>query len=317
MLGVFLDRGTLAPADLELGALEDSLPEWRTYDATAPEEVAERVADASVVVLNKVRLGAPHMERARDLRLVCIAATGTDNVDLEAARARGITVCNVAGYGTAAVSQHTLALMLALATRLVDYHCAVQAGRWTRSTHFCFLDYPIAELAGRTLGIVGHGAIGRAVARGAEALGMRVRVAARPGGAAGPDRVPFEDLVAQADVLSLHCPLTPETRGLVGGEALARMKCEAMLVNTARGGIVDEAALADALRRGDIAGAGVDVLSVEPPREDSPLLAGDIPNLVVTPHVAWGTREARQRVVDELVGLVRAYLEGRPYNVVT
>ncbi len=316
VLGVFLDFETMAAADLDLDAFQSALPEWRIYEATEPREVRERIQGAGVVVVNKVVLDAACLRAAPALRLVCIAATGTNNVDLAAARAAGITVCNVRGYSTASVSQHAFALILALATRLLDYDAAVRAGRWQRSRQFCFLDYPITELAGRTLGVVGYGELGRAVARLGEAFGMRIVIAQRPGGAPQPGRVPLEDLLPQVDVLSLHCPLTEHTRGLIDREALARMQPHAILINTARGGIVDEPALAAALREGRIGGAGVDVLSTEPPREGNPLLAGDIPNLIVTPHSAWGSHAARQRVIDEVVRLIEAFLAGRPDNVV-
>ncbi|NIV75669.1 MAG: 2-hydroxyacid dehydrogenase [Gammaproteobacteria bacterium] len=316
MLGVFLDFETMAAADLDLGAFESALPEWRLHEATAADEVRARIQGATVVVVNKVVLDAACLQNAPDLRLVCIAATGTNNVDLAAARAAGVTVCNVRGYSTASVSQHTFALILALATRLIDYDAAVRAGRWQRSRQFCFLDYPITELAGRTLGIVGYGELGRAVARLGEAFGMRILLAERPGGPAQPGRLPLEELLPQVDVLSLHCPLTEHTRGLIGREALARMPSHAVLINTARGGIVDESALAAALREGRIGGAGVDVLSTEPPREGNPLLEEDIPNLIVTPHSAWGSHAARQRVIDEVVRLIERFLAGRPDNIV-
>lgn len=316
MRGVFLDLETMAPADLDLEALASALPEWRMYEATAPAQVRERIQGATVVVVNKVVLDADALGSARELRLVCVAATGTNNIDLEAAHDAGVTVCNVRGYGTASVSQHALALMLALATRLVDYHAAVRAGRWQHSRQFCFLDYPITELAGRALGIVGYGELGRAVAGLAQALGMDVRIAQRPGGAAQPQRAPLRELLPALDVLTLHCPLTEDTRGLIGSDELDLMKPSAILINTARGGIVDENALARALREGRIGGAGVDVLSVEPPRQGNPLLSADIPNLIVTPHSAWGSRDARQRIVNELVTLIGSFLAGKPYNVV-
>jgi len=314
MPGVFLDRDSLDNGDLDLSVLEAVLPHWRFFAATAPQEVAERIAGAKVVVANKVSLDAEVLAGAGDLEFICVAATGTNNVDLEAARERGIVVSNVRGYATPSVVQHVFALILALSTRLFSYREAVAAGRWQQSTQFCLLDYPIAEIAGRTLGIVGYGELGRGVARVAEAFGMRVLVAARPGIEPSGDRLALDELLGQVDVLSLHCPLTEQTRGLIGAEAMARLPDHALVINTARGGIVDEQALADALRDGRLGGAGIDVLGVEPPAHGNPLLAPDIPNLIVTPHIAWASRESRQRMLHEVAENVRAFAAGTPRN---
>ena len=316
MHAVILDADSLGPG-LDFRALHKRIDAWDWHGRTAPDEVAQRIADATVVVTNKVVLDEAAFAAAPHLRLVCVAATGVNNIDLEAARRAGVTVCNATGYGTPSVVQHTFALILALATRLPDYQAAVRAGAWSRAPFFCLLDYPITELAGRTLGIVGHGTLGEGVAAIGRAFGMTVEVAARPGAAAvPPERVPVQRLIERADVLSLHCPLTEATRGLIGADELARMKATALLVNTARGGIVDEAALAEALRAGRIAGAGVDVLTGEPPTAGNPLLADDIPNLIVTPHSAWGTHAARQRLVEQVGGHIAAFLDGEPRNVV-
>jgi glycerate dehydrogenase len=215
------------------------------------------------------------------------------------------------------VVQHVFALLLALCTRWPDYQQAVREGRWQRASQFCLLDFPIRELAGKTMGIVGYGELGQGVARAAEAFGMRVLVAQRPGTAETPeDRTPLPVLLPQVDVLSLHCPLTPATRGLIGAWELALMRRDAILINTARGGLVDEALLADALRRGALGGAAVDVLSLEPPVTGNPLLAPDIPNLIVTPHCAWGSRESRQRLVEQLAENIDGWLAGAPVRVV-
>ncbi|MCC6301997.1 MAG: 2-hydroxyacid dehydrogenase [Gammaproteobacteria bacterium] len=312
--GVFLDRGSMGGDDVDLSSLTEALPEWRFYEATPADLVLDRIRDADVVVTNKVMLEGSVLERAQRLRLVCVAATGTNNVDLQAAARLGIPVCNVRGYATASVSQHVFALLLALVTRLPEYRDAVQAGRWQKSEQFCLLDYPIVELAGRVMGIIGYGELGRSVARLAEAFGMKVLVAARPGAAAEAGRVPLDDLLRTADIVSLHCPLTPRTRNLIGARELGLMKSDAILINTARGGIVDEGALAEALSRGVIAGAGLDVLSVEPPAAGNPLLARPIPRLLLTPHIAWASREARQRMLDEVGRNIRAFLSGRPRN---
>ncbi|MFZ1642116.1 MAG: 2-hydroxyacid dehydrogenase [Candidatus Contendobacter sp.] len=317
MLGVFLDRDSLDRGDLDFGGLDRILPNLRYYPATTPDQVAARIEQAEVVISNKVVLDAAAFERAPRLRLICVAATGVNNVDLGAAAARGVTVCNCRGYGTPAVIQHVFALLLALCTRWPDYQQAVRDGRWRRASQFCLLDFPIRELASKTLGIVGYGELGQGVARVAEAFGMRVLVAQRPGTMEVlEDRVPLPVLLPQVDILSLHCPLTPETRGLIGAWELALMRRDAILINTARGGLVDEALLAAALRQGALGGAGVDVLSLEPPVAGNPLLAPDIPNLIVTPHCAWGSRESRQRLVEQLAENIAGFLSGAPLRVV-
>lgn len=310
-----LDADSLGPG-LDFGALRAAATDWDWYPNTAPGEVAERLAGIEVAVSNKAPIDADALAAASELRLICVAATGVNNIDLEAAAAHGVTVCNATGYATPAVSQHVFALLLALATRLEHYHAAATDGRWAAHDHFCLLDAPIVELAGRSLGIVGYGELGRGVARIAEALGMEVLVAARPGHAATGGRVAFEELLARADAITLHCPLTEETRGLIGAAELQAMKSSAFLINTARGGIVDEAALAHALRAGTIAGAGVDVLSAEPPRDGNVLLADDIPHLIVTPHSAWGTQAARQRLVEQVAANIEAWRAGTPRNAV-
>ncbi|NKN34268.1 2-hydroxyacid dehydrogenase [Marichromatium bheemlicum] len=312
--GVLLDLATIDRDDLDLSALAEMCEGWRRHAYTEPAEVAARIADAEVVVTNKVVLDRQALSGARSLRLVCVAATGTNNVDLEAARELGIAVANVAGYATPSVVQHVFSLILALTTRLPEYQRAIDAGAWQRHDSFCVMDYPIRELAGRTLGIVGLGDLGGGVARVAEAFGMKVLVAQRPGGALRVGRLMLEALLPRVDVLSLHCPLTESTRGLIGARELGLMRRDALLINTARGGIVDEQALADALRAGTIGGAGVDVLSAEPPRAGNPLLDPSIPNLIVTPHIAWASREARQRMVDEIAANISAFLAGTSRN---
>jgi glycerate dehydrogenase len=315
MRGVFLDVGSLTRADIDLNPLGATAVQWAYYDHTVQEAVKARIADAEIVVTNKVMVDAAALAAAGRLRLICIAATGTNNVDLAAARQRGVTVCNVRGYATASVVEHVFALMLALMRRLPDYQRAVREGRWQRSLHFSFIDFPIGELHGRTLGIVGYGELGHAVAAVAAAFGMRVLIAERAGAAPRAGRVPLAVLLAESDVVSLHAPLTPVTRNLIGARQLKAMKRGALLINTARGGMVDEAALAAALREGRLGGAAVDVLTHEPPA-DNPLLADDIPNLIVTPHIAWASREARQRLLNEVAENVRAFIEGRPRNVI-
>ncbi len=305
--GVFLDLASTDRGDLDLGRLSAACAAWAFHEATRPDQVLERLSAAEVVVTNKVVLGAALLRSLPRLRLICVAATGTNNVDLEAAAALGIAVRNVTGYATASVVQHCFACILSHVTRLPDYRASVAAGDWCRSAHFGLLDHPIEEIAGQTLGIVGFGELGRAVARLAECFGMAVLTAARPGGDDRPGRIPLHELLPRVDVLSLHCPLTPQTRGLIGAPELALMKPRALLLNTARGGIVDEPALAAALRAGQLGAAVLDVLSVEPPPPHHPLLAPDIPNLFLTPHVAWASRAARQRLIDAVAANIQGF----------
>ncbi len=319
MRGVFLDLESVSTGDLLLASLESALPDWNFHPATDARQVASRIEGCDVVVSNKVVLDADTILGAGALRFICVAATGTNNIDLKAARQRNVTVSNVVGYATPAVVQHVFGLLLALSTRLIDYDHWIHEGNWQRSEQFCSLAFPIRELSGKVMGIVGYGELGRAVAHVAQAFGMQVLVAQRPGSdAPAANRVPLEALLPQVDVLSLHCPLTAETRNLIGARELAMMKADAVLINTARGGIVEEAALADALRRGRLGGAGIDVLSREPPRDGNPLLQEPpLPNLIVTPHTAWASCESRQRMIEEVAANVRAFITGRPRNVVT
>ncbi|MBG12661.1 MAG: glycerate dehydrogenase [Alcanivorax sp.] len=317
MKGVILDSQTLKPSELDFSALEKLLPEWTFYEQSGPDDVKNRLRGVTVAITNKVVIDADTLAASPDLKLICISATGTNNVDLEAARRQGVVVCNVSGYATATVAQHTLALMLGLATAWHRYDADARAGRWSESDMFCRMDYPVTELAGKTLGLIGYGDLGRRVAALAEALGMTVRVAAslRPG-ADNSGRVPLKTLLGEADVISLHCPLTDATEKMVNRDFLAAMKPGAFIINTARGGLVDEPALAEALRGGRLGGAALDVLSQEPPPADHPLLAPDIPNLIITPHSAWVSRESRQRLLDGVAGNIRAWRAGRPTNVV-
>lgn len=296
---VFLDQASLDQGDLDMRLLRDAAAQLTLYPATAAEQVAERIGDHAVVITNKVVIDEQVMAACPQLQLILIAATGTNNVDLAAARRRGITVCNCQAYGTPSVAQHTLMLMLVLITRFESYRQAVREGAWQRSSQFCLLDYPIGELSGRTLGILGYGELGREVGRLASAFGMRVLVGNLPG-REQLGRPDLAQLLPQVDVLSLHCPLSELTRGLIGEPELALMRPGSLLINTGRGGLVDEQALVDSLRAGHLGGAGFDVLSVEPPVAGNPLLSVDMPNLVVTPHSAWGSREARQRIVTQL-----------------
>ena len=311
--GVFLDSDSLG-SDVDLSPLAAELDDLVYHPQTAPSEVTARIAGYPVVIVNKVPLGAEAFAAAPALRLVAVTATGVNNVDLDAARAHGVRVVNVVRYGRYSVSQHTFALILALATRLQQYTADVRDGAWNRSSTFCLMHHPIMELAGKTLGIVGYGDLGQGVAHLGRAFGMTVRLAARPGQAPGPvdglQREPLDQLLPEVDVLSLHCVLSDNTRNLIGARELALMQPHALLINTARGGLVDEQALAEALRAGRLGGAGVDVLTEEPPRHGNPLLAPDIPNLIVTPHSAWASLEARQRMVALTAANLQGFREG-------
>ena len=311
---VFLDLASVDRGDLDLASLHRAAASWITHPQTPPELTAARIGDAAVAATNKVVIDRAVIAACPGLRLICVAATGTNNVDLEAARERGIAVCNVTGYATPSVVQHVFALMLALTTRLAEHAAAAQDGRWAASGLFCLLDFPFRELAGKTLGIVGYGELGRGVARVAEAFGMSVLVAQRPGAPPQEGRLPLDELLARSDVVTLHVPLADNTRGLIGERELALMRPDALLIDTARGGIVDEAALIAALRAGRLGGAGVDVLAVEPPRGGSPLLEAAPPNLIVTPHVAWASRESRQRLLDGVARNIEAFCAGRERN---
>lgn len=313
---VFLDLSSLNQNDLDLQPLRGAFSQLKCFDHTAPEQIVPRLQGAQVAIVNKVRLSAEVLVACPDLKLILIAATGLNNVDLQAAADAGIAVCNCQGYGTATVAQHTLMLLLALATRLNDYQKAVAEGRWQQSAQFCLLNFPIVELKGKTLGVLGHGEIGSAVGRLAEALGMRVIAANLPGRDSKAGRLGLAEVLQQADAITLHCPLNENTRNMIGAAELAQMKPGAFIVNTARGGLIDEQALADALRSGHLGGAATDVLTQEPPVEGNVLLAEDIPRLIVTPHSAWGSREARQRIVGQLAQNAEAFRGGKPVRCV-
>lgn len=301
MKAVFLDADTLGN-DVDLSPIEAVTGEMVKHPRTSPEQVQERIRGFDTVLVNKVVLSREHFEACPELKTVAVVATGLNNIDKDAAKDHSVTVMNVTNYGRSTVAQHTMALILALATRLVDYDRDVRAGRWGQSSMFCLMDHPIMELEGRTLGVVGYGDLGQGVVERAKAFGMNIVLGARPGQATGEvdgyPRIPLDELLPKVDVLSLHCLLTDDTRNMIGARELKMMKKEALLINTSRGGLVDEQALADALRAGTIGGAGFDVLTEEPPRNGNALLADDIPNLIVTPHSAWASREARQRIVD-------------------
>jgi glycerate dehydrogenase len=310
---VFLDRDSLI-ATIRPPAFAHA---WEDYPATAQHEVVERLRGASVAVTNKVPLRAAEIAQLPELKLVAVAATGTDNVDLAACRERGIAVCNIRDYSVVSVPEHCFALMLAVRRNLLAYSADVAAGRWQQSTRFCLLDHPIGDLAGSRLGIVGYGALGQQVARIGRAFGMQIAASARsPLADTDVIQLPLPELLATSDVISLHLPLTEQTRHMIGAAELRSMKQNAILINTARGGLVDEAALAEALTDGVIAGAGFDVLSKEPPLPDNPLLQLKLPNFVLTPHVAWASGGAMQTLADMLVENIDAWAAGTPKNLV-
>ncbi|MGB5102141.1 MAG: D-2-hydroxyacid dehydrogenase [Steroidobacteraceae bacterium] len=311
MPSLFLDYATVSfNADLDPSPLRRVLPDLELRDHTPQDEIAARIAGAEVVLLNKLRITREIMQATPSLKLIALSATGTNNVDLVAAREHDIAVCNLRDYCTASVVQHVYGMLLLLTHKLREYDALVRSGAWQRGEQFCLLDYPIRELMGRRLGIVGYGALGKGVANAARAFGLQVLVANRPGGAREAGRLDLDELLPQVDVLSLHCPLTPDTHGLIGAAQLARLKRDAVLINTARGGLVDSQALADALRAGRLGGAAIDVLPQEPPVDGNPLLAPDIPNLIVTPHIAWAAREARQRCLEEMAANVEDFRRG-------
>ncbi|QGZ42493.1 glycerate dehydrogenase [Pseudoduganella flava] len=310
---VFLDRDSLI-ADVRAPAFAHT---WTEYPATGAAEAAARLAGATIAITNKVPLRVDTLAQLPDLKMIAVAATGTDIIDLPAARERGIVVANIRDYAYAAVPEHTFALILALRRNLLAYRADVEAGMWQEAPRFCLFDHPIRDLHGSRLGLFGYGALGHAVARIGRAFGMEVAVHTRtPVAEEGIVNVSFDELLATSDVLSLHAPLTDATRNLIGAAELARMKRTALLINTARGGLVDEHALAEALVSGTIAGAGFDVLTAEPPPADHVLLNLRLPNFILTPHNAWASREAMQGLADQLIGNIEAFARGEPVNVV-
>jgi glycerate dehydrogenase len=314
---VFLDHTSLDLGDLDLSPWRETFSDLVLHASTTPDQVAERLKDAEVAISNKIVIDAATFAACPSLKLVLITATGVNNIDLDAARKHGVVVSNCQGYGTPSVAQHTLMLLLAMATRLPDYQQAIHQGQWQKSKQFCLLDFPIVELEGKTLGLLGHGELGGAVAKLAEAFGMRVLSGQIPGRPARPDRVPLNELLPQVDALTLHCPLNDHTRDMIGAHELSLLKPKAFVINTARGGLINEQALADALRNGHLAGAATDVLTVEPPVNGNPLLSGDIPRLIITPHSAWGSQEARQRIVGQINENALAFQAGQPIRVVS
>jgi glycerate dehydrogenase len=316
MNAAFLDFATVGAAELDTAPLLEVLPDLTFHEATLHSETVERIANAEYVLLNKVRLGSREIAAAPKLRFIGLTATGIDNIDLAAARTRGIAVCNVRAYCTQSVVEHVFGVLLNLTHSLGRFQTAVQDGAWQQSGEFCLLDFPLRELSAMTIGIVGYGELGSAVADTARHFGMSVVVARRPGGTEDkePGRIDLDELLRTADVVSLHCPLNEATRNLIGERELALMKPDAILINTARGGLVDPDALVTALRNGGIGAAAIDVLPQEPPVDGNPLLDCGLGNLIVTPHIAWATREARQNALNQLAEAIAAFQQGERLN---
>ena len=311
---VFLDRNTFSPK-IRFPAERLDGCGWREYPTTSPTQIVERIENANIVLTNKVKLPGEVLQKAPQLKLIAATATGLDNIDVDYAGKNGVAVCNVRGYAQNSVAEHVFAMLLMLRRNLARYRKTVRRGTWTRSEVFCLQKYPIFDLAGSTLGIIGGGTLGKSVARLGSAFNMHVLMAEyREAPVVRPERTPFDRVLQESDVISLHVPLTEQTRGIIGERELAQMKPSAILINTARGGLVDELALADALRARRLGGAAFDVLTQEPPPADHPLLATDIPNLLVTPHIAWASLQAQQKLADEVVTNIDAFLRGKSRN---
>lgn len=313
---MFLDRETL-PDSIRLRAPVFE-HRWQSHPSSEPSDVPDRIADADIVITNKVRIDSAVIAGAPCLKLIAVAATGTDVIDVAAARQRGIIVSNIRNYAAHTVPEHSFALILALRRSILAYHRSVGAGRWQQAGQFCYFDYPIHDLAGATLGIIGDGVLGRAVADLARAFGMKVLFSDYKGTTGmGPLYTPFVEVLRTADIITLHSPLLPSTRNMIAAPEFAEMHRKPLLINTARGGLVDEAALADALERGLISGAAFDVVTQEPPPSDHPFMRLiNRPDFILTPHVAWASQEAIQGLADQLIDNIEAFVAGSPRNSV-
>lgn len=314
MLGVFLDTATFGK-EYSFEQLKTLPIQWRFYENTAPSETIERLQDVSIAVTNKVVIDRSVIRALPRLKMICVVATGVNCIDIEAAREAGIAVCNVKEYSTATVSQMTVLMILSLSSSFIQYVEDVKKGRWQSENLFCFLDYPIAEVKGKKLGILGYGNLGKEVARIMSAFGMKILIVESPRTPI-PGALALMEVLKQCDFFTIHTPLTKETRLLIGKEQLALMKNTAFLINVSRGEIVDEEALARALKNKTIAGAALDVLSKEPPPPNHPLLDPSIPNLILTPHIAWASSEARKTILEVTRDNIRAFLDGSPQNLI-
>lgn len=314
MRAVFLDFGSLTRGDMDCTTLERAVSPWQYYHDSSEQEVLERIRTAEVIVSNKVFIDRAAIVAATQLKLICVAATGYNNVDLAAASECNLPVCNVRGYATPSVVQHVFMLMLNLARHFVDYQELMKRGGWQASRFFCPLDFDIQELSGKTLGIIGFGELGKAVANVARAFGMQVLIAEHKGKLPRSGRIAFDDVLRQADFVTLHCPLSRETQHLVSRMEFELMKSSAYLINTARGGLVNETDLLQSLSQGQIAGAAIDVIQEEPPGKDNLILRQQPGNLIVTPHIAWASRESRQRLLDQLADNIENFFQHKPFN---
>jgi glycerate dehydrogenase len=323
MRALFLDKASLYPQDLDFSALQE-VASWQWFDNANPGDIQHSLEDAEILVTNKVLISSEVVDLCQQLKLICVAATGVNNVDLAAAKNRGITVCNVRAYATSSVVQHVFSLMLALNRKLFSYKRSAVNGDWSRSDFFCYFGQPISELAGKKIGIIGYGELGRAVAKVASGFGMDVLIArshnaghnTEDAADVQQERVDLKTLLAACDVVSLHCPLTSDNYHMIGEKELALMKTDALLINTARGGLIDEPALLQALQNREIAAAALDVLEEEPPSVSNALINYREDNLIITPHIAWASRESRQRMVNEIAKNIVAYQQGDLRNVV-
>jgi glycerate dehydrogenase len=310
---VFLDRSTLK-ANIRRPRFEH---EWTEHTQTSPAEVVERLKDATIAITNKVALRESELSQLPDLKCIAVAATGVDIIDLDYCRRRNLPVSNVRNYAVHSVPEHVLMLALSLHRNLLSFREDVERGAWAEASGFCLLTHTVRDLHGSTLGIIGYGALGQAVGKLAEAFGMRVLISEhKHARQIRAGRTSFEEVLRASDIITLHCPLNAETRGMIGGAEFRMMRREALLINTARGGLVDENALVEALRSGLIAGAGFDVLTKEPPRDGNPLLDLNLPNFILTPHVAWASDEAMQTLADQLIANIEAFVSGEPQNLV-
>ncbi|MGE5027412.1 MAG: D-2-hydroxyacid dehydrogenase [Betaproteobacteria bacterium] len=311
---VFLDRATL-----EANIRRPAFPhQWEGYTATAPGEIIGRRREDTIAITNKVPLRAEILAQLPRLKLIAEAATGVNNIDVDWCRGHGIAVANIRNYAVHAVPEHVFMMILALRRNLLAYRADLRQGLWQQSDQFCLFTHPVHDIHGSTLGVIGHGVLGQSVAQMAQAFGMTALFAEHKGATAiRPGFAPFDRVLAESDVITLHVPLTEATRNLIGADEFRRMKPSALLINAARGGVVDEVALAEALHARRIAGAGLDVLSVDPLRAGNPLLDTDLPNLIVTPHIAWASREAMQILADQLIENIEAFVRGEPQNLVT
>ena len=308
---VFLDRASVI-ADIRSPAL---VHQWAEYPATTPDQTVERLRNATIAITNKVQLNRDVLEKLPQLKMIAVAATGVNNIDVECCRERGIVVSNIRNYSVDTVPEHVFMLMLALRRNLLAFRTDLQNGEWQHAKQFCLFTHPVTDLHGSTLGIIGHGAIGKAVEKIALAFGMKVLIAERKGVVEiRPGYTPFEQVLLQSDVISLHLAMTRQTRHLISMAEFALMQPGALLINTARGGLVDEAALLETLQAGRIGGAGFDVLEKEPPRDGHPLLDLNLPNFILTPHIAWTSRQAMQILADQLIDNIEAFVAGRPQN---